>query len=216
MPNRPFEKKSHQKPDDFNGSSRVETRDLQLLAGLIADIPEIEPPEEIMAEVMGRIRPKNLSQWQRFMRWLKAPKSLTFTPMQIAPACALITVLILAFLFSPIQIFKRDSGTETAIKLAETGTPVVFSLDMPEASSVAVIGSFNQWSPNGYEMKRENERGSWTLVTSLKKGRYIYAFLVDGRLVVPDSQAVLHQDDGFGNKNSILIINNGGNYEKSI
>ena len=56
--------------------------------------------------------------------------------------------------------------------------------------------------------------GGWSIRVPLGRGRYEYAFLVNGRTVVPDPKALLFQDDGFGNSNS--IINIGNNHEQSI
>jgi 1,4-alpha-glucan branching enzyme len=79
-----------------------------------------------------------------------------------------------------------------------------------------VIGSFNQWTPNGFRMHWDERRGLWILSARLERGRYEYAFLVDNQVVVPDPKALLQQDDGFGNKNSILIIERDNNNETKI
>jgi 1,4-alpha-glucan branching enzyme len=93
------------------------------------------------------------------------------------------------------------------IKEAEERTAdVMFILDMPGASTVQVIGSFNRWRPEGFDMKRDEKRDLWVLPLQLDSGRYEYAFLVDDRIIVSDPVALVHQDDGFGNKNSILIV----------
>ncbi|MBW1711139.1 MAG: glycogen-binding domain-containing protein [Deltaproteobacteria bacterium] len=216
MQNKTLENKSKEKPEEFSGLSEAEAHDLHIISRVISDIPEEKPPVELMAGVMQSIKPKSLSLRKRFMRWLKAPQSLTFTPLQAVPFGAAAAVLILAVLFLPAQFINRDTETQVAMETPVSASPVIFSLNLPGASSVAVIGSFNQWTPRGYEMRWDEKRKAWTLATSLEKGRHAYAFLVDGQLVVPDPQAVLQQDDGFGNKNSILILSNGDTYEKKI
>jgi 1,4-alpha-glucan branching enzyme len=93
---------------------------------------------------------------------------------------------------------------------------VTFTLNMPDASNVEVIGSFNQWTPNGFRMDWDERRGLWVLSVPLERGRYEYAFLVDGKTILPDPKAFMQQDDGFGNKNSILIIERDNGHEIRI
>ena len=88
----------------------------------------------------------------------------------------------------------------------ESQIPVVFNLSVREAHAVAVVGTFNGWKPRGYEMQFNPEKKIWSLTVRLPEGRYEYAFLVDGQRVVPDPEASLYQDDGFGNENSVMIL----------
>lgn len=48
----------------------------------------------------------------------------------------------------------------------------------------------------------------------LPMGRHEYAFLIDGERIVPDPGALLYHEDGFGNRNAVLIL--GGNGETNI
>ena len=50
----------------------------------------------------------------------------------------------------------------------------------------------------------------------LEKGRHAYAFLVDGKRLVSDPAALLGEEDGFGNRNSILVIEGENNHETSL
>jgi 1,4-alpha-glucan branching enzyme len=72
-----------------------------------------------------------------------------------------------------------------------------------------VIGSFNQWSPNGYALRRDDRTGRWVLEAPLPPGRYEYSFLIDGRRTRPDPNAAITTDDGFGNRNSVLYVRGG-------
>ena len=65
-------------------------------------------------------------------------------------------------------------------------------------------------------MKWDESRKAWIVSLSLEKGRYEYAFLVDGEKIVPDPSALIDQDDGFGNKNSVLVIERNGRHEAGI
>jgi len=87
--------------------------------------------------------------------------------------------------------------------------PIVLSLEVPDARSVAVMGSFNNWLPQECELQKHNGGAIWTVTLRLPAGRYEYAFLVDGGKIVPDPRAGLYQDDGFGNSNTVLVVGNG-------
>jgi hypothetical protein len=55
-------------------------------------------------------------------------------------------------------------------------------------------------------MQFNPEKRVWSLTVRLPEGRYEYALLVDGQKVLPDPEASLYQDDGFGNENSVMIL----------
>ena len=186
----------------------------QLIAGLVAGLPDAEPPGDLTARIMGRIRVKRISFWKRFWRRMRSPLSLT--PLHLVPvggAAAVLVVAGLTLLWPTQERAGIDSFKPAAHGPSAT---VVFTLDRPDASRVEVIGSFNQWNPGGFRMHRDEKRRLWVLSARLEGGRLEYAFLVDGRVVVPDPKALIHQDDGFGNKNSVLIVERGKNDGKAI
>ena len=55
-----------------------------------------------------------------------------------------------------------------------------FRFEHPRASTVALVGDFNDWSPTAHPMQRSGEE-TWTLGLDLAPGRYEYKFLVDGQ-----------------------------------
>ena len=70
------------------------------------------------------------------------------------------------------------------------------------AQEVAVLGTFNAWVP--VELQRQPD-GTWQRELRLTPGRYAYKLLVDGRLR-PDPEANSSEPDGFGGRNSLLIV----------
>ena len=70
--------------------------------------------------------------------------------------------------------------------------------------SVCLGGDFNNWSPS--EACLHPAEDGWRTTMDLKPGKYAYGFLVDDSRWVPDPLALLFEDDGFGQKNSILIV----------
>jgi len=198
-----------------NPSSKGLGKDLRRVAGMVANIPEVDPPDKLIESVMARIQPKKIVWWRRIFRQLQIP--FYVTPLKIVPFGASAAALIIVAL---IFLGRTPDVTDTAQTLMGVkelrAAAVTFTLNMPDASNVEVIGSFNQWTPNGFRMHWDERRGLWVLSVPLEKGRYEYAFLVDGKTILPDPKAFMQQDDGFGNKNSILIIERNNGHETRI
>ena len=188
-------------PSLNNQMEQLTDKDLQI-AHWVQKMPDLEPPSNLLTSVMQSIQPKKLPWMRRVALWAKSPKSFTFTPLRLAPvAMVLIGILVV----SGYWVFRqKDFGLYP--NQAESHIPVVFNLNIPEAHAVAVVGTFNGWKPRGYEMQFNPEKKIWSLTVRLPEGRYEYAFLVDGQRVLPDPEASLYQDDGFGNENSVMFL----------
>lgn len=89
--------------------------------------------------------------------------------------------------------------------LATRARPIMFELHAPTARSVQVLGDFNGWARNASRMQRGTD-GEWRLTTLLPPGRYVYAFLVDGRRFVPDPTRDRIEDRDFGVTGSELVV----------
>jgi hypothetical protein len=87
----------------------------------------------------------------------------------------------------------------------ETHRLVTFRLDDPAASTVAVVGSFNGWSPQDHRLQRRDDK-TWEITLSLAPGRYAYRFLIDQKKQVLDPSTKLTEPDGFGGRNSVVIV----------
>jgi 1,4-alpha-glucan branching enzyme len=82
--------------------------------------------------------------------------------------------------------------------------PVEFSLDQPQARSVAVAGTFNDWEGNRTPL-RPNAEGTWRATVWLPAGRYEYRFVVDGQWI-SDPCARESVQNTFGSTNSVLVV----------
>jgi hypothetical protein len=89
--------------------------------------------------------------------------------------------------------------------MATAARPIVFELDAPTAQSVQVVGDFNQWSRNASTMHRSAD-GRWRITTMLPPGRYVYAYLVDGRRFRRDPVRDAVEDRDFGVPGSELVV----------
>ena len=197
-----------------NHSSKGLGKDLRRVAGVVANIPDVDPPDKLIESVMARIQPKKIVWWRRILRQLKIP--FYVTPLKIVPfGASAAALIIVALVFLGRTPDVKDTA-QTFMGVKKLLAAVTFTLNMPDASNVEVIGSFNQWMPSGFRMHWDERRGLWVLSVPLERGRYEYAFLVDGKTILPDPKAVMQQDDGFGNKNSILIIERNNGHETRI
>ena len=73
-----------------------------------------------------------------------------------------------------------------------------------KAKSVCVSGSFNQWSDKSHCLRRDGS--TWSITVPLPLGRYEYGFMVDGNDWQADPGAALSEESGFGNANSVIIV----------
>ncbi|MFW6197964.1 MAG: glycoside hydrolase [Myxococcota bacterium] len=87
-----------------------------------------------------------------------------------------------------------------------TVTPegVRFRVHQPEAQSVAVVGTFNDWTGARGELVR-GEDGWFEGTLEVPPGRHRYQLLVDGRPVAPEG-ADAYVPDGFGARNAVLVV----------
>jgi len=178
--------------------------ELRKIADKVKQIEYLDPPANLLPLVMDAIRNSGFPWHVRIYKWARSPRSITFTPLQVAVSAI---VLIFCTTFILAQFIKTNQPV--LIQSGHDRIPVLFSLNLADARSVAVIGSFNQWRPQGFEMQSSKDKqGTWKLTLNLPEGRYEYAFLIDGNRVIPDPRASLYQNDGFGNQNAVLILGN--------
>jgi hypothetical protein len=188
-------------PNDASGS---DDSSADPLLEWLRQVPQLEAPATLLPAVMRSVRSMRLPWWRRLLRWARTPRSLTVVPLRLVPAAAVLAVMaVMAFHWLPLDR-TRSLVTPDLTK----HTPVTLTLQFSGARSVAVIGNFNQWHPNGYEMQRNDQSQPWSIQLQLPPGRYEYAFLVDGQKIIADPQAPFFQDDGFGNQNGVLIVGN--------
>ncbi len=116
----------------------------------------------------------------------------------------LVAAAVAALVLIPL-VGGRDKGfvpvQETTTQLAQ----VVLQLEAPQAEAVVVVGDWNNWDPQVQHLAKNNGEGTWSIMMELERGReYRYQFVIDGEQWIPDPNAYLQVDDGFGGKNSVL------------
>ncbi|MBF0387477.1 MAG: AAA family ATPase [Candidatus Omnitrophica bacterium] len=98
----------------------------------------------------------------------------------------------------------KDVVAKEIEAIAET----TFTLNAPEAQSVYVAGSFNDWSLNGF-CRMNKEDGVWRLQLPLDPGVHQYQFVIDGRWQA-DPANDLKEPNGFGDMNSVVKVGANG------
>ncbi len=72
-------------------------------------------------------------------------------------------------------------------------------------STVHLAGDFNAWSTSADPLTKQAD-GTWTITKKLAAGTYGYKFVVDGSNWKTDEANLEGKDDGFGGKNSIVVV----------
>ena len=98
------------------------------------------------------------------------------------------------------------------------GGGILFQYDAPSARQVNLAGNFpdNEWLKYGnqFDLMLDDGKngvrfagdGIWSIVKPLTAGRYEYKFVVDRNSWIEDPNALETADDGYGGKNSVLIV----------
>ena len=114
---------------------------------------------------------------------------------------SILTLMLMVALFLFLVIVGCHAGGYN--NQSETNTPVTFTF-YGNYRSVCLSGDFNNWSRS--QCLSYQGEGLWTIRILLNPGQYRYGFLLDGQRRVPDPRGLLEEEDGFGNRNSVLIV----------
>ena len=97
---------------------------------------------------------------------------------------------------------KGAAGAPGATQASAAGVTFLWK---GEGSSVALAGEFNGWNTTADPMTKQAD-GSWAVTKKLEPGRYAYKFVVDGSTWKEDPAAKETTDDGYGGKNSVIVV----------
>ena len=147
----------------------------------------------------------------RVLAWFVEPRRLSLPPLAtLAAAAGLVGIGILSGF-----LIGRDGRAPTAQPLAVAAKPqlpdshtarvVKFVLVAPQASKVSLVGDFNGWDTNATPAERQSD-GSWATFVQLHPGRHVYSFVLDGKVFMNDPAAPVAPDDGYGQKNSVVVV----------
>jgi hypothetical protein len=133
----------------------------------------------------------------RAAAWAVRPRTLRISPLAgLAAAAALAFIVLMPRGESPAPGPAPQSGATIYVQ---------FLLEAPSARSVAVAGDFNGWSADLVLTDPDGD-GVWTGRVALEPGVHQYMFVIDGSQWMSDPRADRYVDDGFGNRNALLVI----------
>ncbi len=107
---------------------------------------------------------------------------------------------------APAAAPKAQAPAGAAVRAPGAGG-VTFQYSGP-GSSVALAGEFNGWSTTADPLTKGAD-GTWTITKNLAPGRYPYKFVIDGTTWKEDPNAAESVDDGYGGKNSLVVVGEG-------
>lgn len=150
-----------------------------------------------------------------WLAWLRQPITLRVTPLGVlATALLLLVVAAAAYRVAPARFSAGADAPgrvaparldDTAATPPDGAVPVHFVCASATGARVALVGDFNGWDPGATPMQAAGH-GRWTASVALTPGRHLYAFVVDGTTWLPDPAAPLAPEDGFGSRNSVVIV----------
>jgi hypothetical protein len=133
---------------------------------------------------------------------------------RVSPLVALAAGLLFAVSVAGSVLYVLPSSphavSRTAARAAARsapGSPIVqFGFVAPHASSVALVGDFNDWDPKATPLHAASTGGVWSVEVPIQPGRHLYAFVVNGTVWRPDPAAPKATGEDFGEPNSALTV----------
>lgn len=101
---------------------------------------------------------------------------------------------------------KNDNPSEQS-----SARPTEFTVYAPEAKTVSVAGTFNDWRIDASPLSRDAE-GTWRTSLALPPGRNEYKFIIDGHWCCEPGTDELHDGRGgcvcneYGTMNRVLEV----------
>ncbi|OGW75304.1 MAG: hypothetical protein A2Z72_08655 [Omnitrophica bacterium RBG_13_46_9] len=107
-----------------------------------------------------------------------------------------------------LEIVPQFKGEPVDLKNVSANpdkSQAMFRLYAPDAKSVYVAGSFNDWVISEACAMKKLDNGIWLKVIPLPEGTYYYKFVVDGHWK-EDPDNSLAENDKLGGRNSVLLV----------
>ena len=111
-----------------------------------------------------------------------------------------------AALLAVFAIFLAAVSAHASVEKVEGGIKFVYY--DPDAGTVFLAGTFNNWNATATPMKRD-DKGYWSVVMKLSPGKHEYKFVVDGAWIT-DLENPNTKPDPYGGVNSVVEIDNKG------
>jgi Glycogen recognition site of AMP-activated protein kinase len=163
-------------------------------------------------EMASRARVPGARSWWRRTRTLQ----LSVSPLgALAAATFVAAVALLGTRLTQYTAAQSDSPATIAAATPpspltgarrDTVHVVRFVFLAPHASSVVMVGDFNNWDRGVTPLRRVGLAGAWSVSVSLPPGLHQYAFIVDGTEWTPDPATSTTVSDEFKTTTSLIDV----------
>ena len=168
------------------------------------------------ARILTRVRARAAhapSPWSRALDWMKQPTLSAASAGMLAAAALAIGFVARGAVTPSGSAGPADSQRTVTAPLipasnaasAVVSIPVPITFDAAGASTVSIVGDFNDWNSAAAPLTRFGTNGPWTATVKVTPGRHLYAFMVDGKLVV-DPRAPSTRDLDYGGEASVMMV----------
>ena len=101
---------------------------------------------------------------------------------------------------------KKEGRNRTRVYHPPTVVRLTYApLDAAAVRSVALVADFNGWEKHVDQLHEEAE-GEYAIELHLAPGRYTYKFVINGEWYVADPLCTEYTVDGYGGRNSVLLV----------
>ena len=196
----------------------IDERDelIERVAGALKPLPRQNA--RAMAQILATVRARHAQAPSRLtlvLEWMRQPTVSVASAGLLAAAALAIGFVTRGALSTPDERVMPTAALPSASVPAITAAnapnevravPVPITFDAAGAKSVSIVGDFNDWDGTASPLTRFGANGPWTATVKVMPGRHLYAFMVDGKLVV-DPRAPHTRDLDFGGDASVLMVN---------
>jgi hypothetical protein len=187
-------------------ADRVVDRVVEVLKEPVRIDPALDA--RVMAELARVPAPRRPTRVVALTTWLVRKRTIAVSPLGGLAAAAGIALAVLAgraWLVPPTNPTPTVAAA-TPARQASGARAIQFVVLAPQASSVALVGDFNDWDHTATPMTRAEGNGLWSVTVPLAPGQYRYSFLVDGTRWQTDPEAPRALGDDFGRPNSVVTV----------
>jgi len=161
--------------------------------------------------VMEKVRAEGPSLYPATLThrsWWRTSRAIRVTPlsaMAIAASALIVVALSGVAIGSRVGANRAPQHVAASPAAGDTVQMVRFVFVDAKASSVQLVGDFNEWTKGSTQLKPSGAPGVWAVSVALTPGRHEYAFIVNGTRWVADPLALKSSDD-FGTESSVIRV----------
>lgn len=153
----------------------------------------VTPSAGLAARVLAQARTRP-GRWS--ITWALEARTVRISPLAGLALAAGVAALV---------FIGRGTPPATPAPVAPA-SQVRFAVQAAGASSVALVGDFNDWDAGATPLRPAvGSDGLWTIEVPLSAGRHEYAFVVDGTEWRATADATPAEDD-FGRSNAVVLV----------